>query len=141
MKKITWALITALVLVGIAHASAHSRLTIRIKGVKDSDGYILISIWGNRDKFLDTQESMLSFKQKAIKGDMEFTSNELVSRNYAIGVIHDKNDNEDMDLNLFGHPAESYGFSNDAIGIMGPPSYEQSQFTVTQNTEIEINMK
>lgn len=49
---------------------------------------------------------------------------------YAIKVFHDVNADGRMDTNFFGIPKEPYGFSNDAMGLFGPPSFEQAAFTV-----------
>jgi uncharacterized protein (DUF2141 family) len=47
---------------------------------------------------------------------------------YAIKIFHDENDNMKVDLGWRG-PTEAYGFSNDARGAFGPPSYDAARFT------------
>jgi len=49
---------------------------------------------------------------------------------YAIAVYHDANGNGKMDSNLMGIPTEDYAFSNNAVGKMGPPSYDQAKFAL-----------
>jgi uncharacterized protein (DUF2141 family) len=61
---------------------------------------------------------------------------------HAIKVFHDVNDNGKLDTNWLGIPTEPYGFSNDAMGTLGPPSFQQAQFIVGQKpTTIRIRMK
>jgi uncharacterized protein (DUF2141 family) len=43
---------------------------------------------------------------------------------YVVRIFHDENNNQKMDMNAFGMPTEGYGFSNEAIGNMGPPQYK-----------------
>jgi uncharacterized protein (DUF2141 family) len=43
-------------------------------------------------------------------------------------VLHDENENSKMDFNFLGMPLEGYGFSNDASGTFGPPSFEDAAF-------------
>ena len=51
---------------------------------------------------------------------------------YALSVLHDENDNEDMDNHQTGMPLEGFGASNDAQpGIAAPPSFADAVFTVT----------
>ena len=65
---------------------------------------------------------------------------ELPDGTYAIGIFVDKNYNNKMDRNLFGVPKEQFGFSNNAKGNFGPPSFEDASFTVLGDTKLEINL-
>ena len=47
---------------------------------------------------------------------------------YALAVIHDENMNGKLDTNWLGIPKEDYGFSNDAKGLFGAPSYPAASF-------------
>ncbi len=57
-----------------------------------------------------------------------------------IGIFVDKNYNNKMDRNLFGVPKEQFGFSNNAKGKFGPPSFEDASFTVSSDMNLEINL-
>ena len=59
---------------------------------------------------------------------------------YAIGIFIDTNYNNEMDRNFFGVPKEQYGFSNDAKGSFGPPSFEDASFTVSDDLKLVINL-
>ncbi|WP_440919749.1 DUF2141 domain-containing protein [Candidatus Pelagibacter sp.] len=65
---------------------------------------------------------------------------ELQDGTYAIGIFVDKNYNNKMDRNLFGVPKEQFGFSNNAKGNFGPPSFEDASFTVSNDMKLEINL-
>ena len=65
---------------------------------------------------------------------------ELPDGTYAIGIFVDKNYNNKMDRNLFGVPKEQFGFSNNAKGKFGPPSFEDASFTVSNDMKLEINL-
>ena len=65
---------------------------------------------------------------------------ELPDGTYAIGIFVDKNYNNKMDRNLFGVPKEQFGFSNNAKGKFGPPSFEDASFTVSNDIKLEINL-
>jgi uncharacterized protein (DUF2141 family) len=61
---------------------------------------------------------------------------------YAIKIFHDENGNQKLDTNFIGMPKEKFGFSNDALGRFGPPSYEQARFRFESETAtIEIEMR
>ena len=65
---------------------------------------------------------------------------ELPNGTYAIGIFIDTNYNNEMDRNFFGVPKEQYGFSNDAKGSFGPPSFKDASFTVSGDMQLEINL-
>ena len=65
---------------------------------------------------------------------------EVPSGTYAIGLYIDANENEKMDTNFLGIPKEQFGFSNDAKGSFGPPSFESASFEVNQSKKIVINL-
>jgi len=47
---------------------------------------------------------------------------------YAVKVFHDENKNGELDTDFLGIPDEDYGYSNDASGFFGPPSWEKAKF-------------
>tara|TARA_B110000444_G_scaffold259006_1_gene301487 strand:- start:778 stop:1314 length:537 start_codon:yes stop_codon:yes gene_type:complete len=60
---------------------------------------------------------------------------------YAITLFVDFNGNKKIDKNFLGIPKEQYGFSNNAMGRMSPPSFEQAKFTVTGPTTQDIQLR
>lgn len=55
---------------------------------------------------------------------------------YAIRVFQDINGNGKVDTNLFGMPTEPIGFSNDAMGSMGPPSFDAAAVTLGETQAV-----
>jgi uncharacterized protein (DUF2141 family) len=51
---------------------------------------------------------------------------DLPAGEYALSAFKDDNGNGKLDANPLGMPIEPYGFSNDAAGSYGPPSYKAS---------------
>ena len=61
---------------------------------------------------------------------------------YAVRVFHDENKNEIVDTNILGIPTEDYGYSNNASGWFGPPSWEKAKFIFNKpemTIEIEVD--
>ena len=63
---------------------------------------------------------------------------------YAITLFVDFNGNKEMDKNFLGIPKEPYGFSNNVIGKMSAPPFDQAKFLVAgptmQNIELRIGI-
>ncbi len=60
---------------------------------------------------------------------------------YSISVFHDENKNGEIDKNSFGIPKESYGFSNNIMGMFGPPSFEEAKFKVSKEGVVHLKIK
>lgn len=60
---------------------------------------------------------------------------------YAIALFIDANKNMKIDKNFLGIPKEQYGFSNNAMGTLSAPSFEQAKFQVKGNSTQNIKLK
>ena len=60
---------------------------------------------------------------------------------YAIALFIDANKNMKIDKNFLGIPKEQYGFSNNAMGTLSGPSFEQAKFQVKGNATQNIKLK
>lgn len=98
-------------------------LTIIIENVKAKEGNVILAVFKQEKDFLKSP-------YKSYKRAIE-TNNSIVLKitdvpygNFAISIFLDENKNDQLDTNTFGIPKESFGFSNNKMGLMGPPSYE-----------------
>lgn len=61
---------------------------------------------------------------------------------FAVAAYHDENDNGQLDRNGIGIPTEKYGFSNDARGKLGPPSFDDAVMSRPENDQpIELKIR
>ena len=66
---------------------------------------------------------------------------EIPDGEYAIAFFIDANGNKKLDKNFLGIPKEQYGFSNNAMGTLSAPTFEQAKFKVAGNTVQNIKLK
>jgi len=59
---------------------------------------------------------------------------------YAVAVYQDENRNGKLDKNFLGMPTEPYGFSNDARGSMGPPSFDAAAVDIAATPKITVSL-
>jgi len=67
------------------------------------------------------------------------TFTNVIPGTYGIMVVHDKNDNKQMDFDSNGMPLEDYGMSNNVMSF-GPPQWNDAKFEVT-DTPLEIEIR
>jgi len=61
---------------------------------------------------------------------------------YGLSAFHDQNNNGKLDTNLLGMPTEDYCASNNARGVLGPPSFSDAKFDYRGGTKrLEARMK
>lgn len=96
------------------------------------------------DKFPGGDGSMQLSARITKAGDVVIDLRHLPDGSYAISAFLDTNANGELDRNLVGMPTEPYGFSNNARGAFGPPSFQSAMFALeagTINTPQLIRLK
>ena len=125
-----------------------SELIINLSDQKKA-GTLMLAIYNNAEAF---EGSVVKEKRSEIgvfKGlelylepqDSTQLSTEIPDGEYAIAFFIDANGNKKLDKNFLGIPKEQYGFSNNAMGTLSAPTFEQAKFTVTGNTTQNIKLK
>ena len=127
-------------------ASNADELIVRVDNIKEA-GEIHIAIYDSAEAFEADRGEKGGAAPGITQGTIEMVEPgsvtyryELPPGTYAIGIFHDANLNNRLDNYFFGVPREQYGFSNNARGFMGPPSFEDAAFSLEGKTEISINL-
>ncbi|MFC0133351.1 hypothetical protein CR105_07295 [Massilia eurypsychrophila] len=101
-------------------------LTIHVDDVKAAGGTIQVALYNSADTFMKT---VAGLGKTAATGQANMVVfKDLPAGEYAFALFHDANSNEKLDK--FGIPTEDYAFSNNALGKMGPPTYDSARFTL-----------
>ena len=110
-------------------AEGASGIRLSTRGFRANRGYVYASIYASPVGFPGDSKKALAFARAEIKeGIAELIFEGLKPGIYAISFYHDENGNGAFDKGFLGIPMEPYGFSNDARGLMGPPSFLSSAF-------------
>ncbi len=115
------------------------RLTITVKNVKSEKGVIKAALYQSDEQF--KKKSFQSTSVPSKKGEVQLVFNDIKPGDYAVSIIHDANTNGDLDSNAMGIPKEGFGFSNNAMGMFGPPGFDKARFTLSADLEITITLK
>lgn len=137
MKKIAllFILLTAIFTANAQDPSGVT-LTVTIENVLTDGGTILGSLH-TADTFMKGP-GVTNSSAPATVGKVTFTFENVSPGTFAIMVMHDVNDNKQMDMEPNGMPKESYGTSGE-MNLFGPPSFDTAKFEVSdQNQEITI---
>jgi len=103
---------------------------VKILNIRNSTGTVACALFessaGFPTEFLRTATSIMVIKIRDSHARCDFL--DIPRGKYALAVIHDENTNGKLDTNVLGIPLEGYGFSNDARGVIGAPSFSAASF-------------
>ena len=109
-------------------------LEITLDNVTSNDGRIMVEVLQGEAEFKGDAPATMSITQRASTGTMRFQANGLPPGEYAVRIMHDKNNNGELDSNLVGMPREPWAMSNNAKGNFGPPKWADVKFPVDNGT-------
>lgn len=117
-------------------------LNISVTDFKSQEGKLNVAIFNSEQNFDDKTNWVLAAEYDVASATVDVQIKNLPSGEYAVSVYHDKNDNNELDQNFLGIPTEGFGFSNNAMGTFGPPSFDQAKIQidsgVTKNISIDL---
>jgi uncharacterized protein (DUF2141 family) len=122
--RVTAALALAFLLgLRIAPASAGD-VTVAIEGVEEARGVVRVTLCTSAE--YDSWACTLRQNIEAGVGSSSVSFGNVSPGQYAAKAYHDEDSDGELDRDLFGAPSEDYGFSRDARGTFGPPSFEDA---------------
>lgn len=117
-------------------------MTLTIKGITELKGNLMLAIFDKSEGFGYDDYAFIKLVIKVSSKNQEIILSTLTEgKTYAVALFHDVNNNKRLDKNLFGIPAEKYGFSNNARSTFGRPSFESASFIFSQGKKTSITIK
>lgn len=140
MKIIIYVVLIGMSVVGSSVLFAQGKLEVTIKNIKEPKGSIRVGLFSSEETFL--KEAVEGKVVKASSTEVTVTFENLKPGEYGLSVVHDENENGEMDSNMMGIPKEGFAFGNNAMGTFGPPSFEKAKFKVESKvTSQTISLK
>jgi uncharacterized protein (DUF2141 family) len=118
---------------------AQHTLQVVVSNVEEIKGNMMVAVYNNEGDFM---KKHVDVKKAKITGkEVIVIFENMEPGDYAITLFQDKNENLKLDTNVIGMPKEPYGFSNNVMGNMGPPSFEQAKVKLDANKKLSINLR
>ena len=123
--------------------SNQTSLQVSISGASSDAGSIRILVFSKPSGFPDqVKQAVRSISLPPKSGKASFKLTDLPAGTYAIGVIHDLDNNGKLSTNAVGYPTEKFGFSKNPKVYFGPPSFEKAAFVLGKTAvSLEINLR
>jgi uncharacterized protein (DUF2141 family) len=119
---------------------AHAfELTIEVSNAKPGTGTVNAAVYADpADWMKDGHAVAASMVQAAEKTVLTFRG--LAAGKYGVALYQDENRNGKLDTNVVGIPVERYGFSRNAQGRMGPPSFDDAAVDLQADTTVAVTL-
>ena len=116
---------------------------VKILNIRNSIGTVACALFespaGFPVEYLHSATNVMVIKIRKSQARCDFE--DIPPGKYAMAVIHDENMNGKLDTNWLGIPTEGYGFSNDAKGLLGAPSFSAASFRYDgQNIDLTMSL-
>jgi uncharacterized protein (DUF2141 family) len=128
----------AIALLGAVFGAHAATLTLDVQQASPTAGALMIALYDQSGQWL--KKPLRALRQAAGPGTTTVTLSDLPDGDYAVSLFVDANGNGRLDTNALGAPTEPYGFSNDASGSYGPPSFDQARIVVQGDTRALIRL-
>ena len=116
------------------------RIVVEVNGLRSAKGVVRCSLFASAGGFPTdpSRAAALTVAPSIANGHAVCTFENVKPGTYAVGFLHDENNNGKMDTNFLGIPTEGYGASNNARGSMGPPNFDAAKFTHQGQTTLQL---
>lgn len=95
---------------------------------REAGGSIAVAVYRDADSFRRSADPVKTVTVPRTGATTTVTIRDLPPGRYAVGTFHDTDGNGRLSTWPVGLPKEAYGFSRDARGRFGPPSFEAAAF-------------
>ncbi len=135
--KLFQTLAAALLLAPLAAGAADLRVTVSDGPAAAATLYVAL---------FDTAEGFAADKSVAAQitplrdGAAQLVFLGLPAGRYVLKLFADENGNAKLDTNMMGLPTERYGFSNDARGNFGPPTFDAATLRVDADITTAVRL-
>lgn len=117
-------------------------IEIEINDFKNNKGQVMISINKGPEGWPEENFIEQRFIPEFTAPNFTVIFEDMPYGNYAVGVLHDKDNNGEMTKNFIGMPKESFGFTRDYKVVFRAPKYEEANFEAdSPNVTLKINLQ
>ena len=117
-------------------------LDVSLSNIRNSKGYIYIFIYSYENQYPYEPYKHFKVKKQNVKNGLLTAriSDLQLKDEYAISLIDDENNNEDLDRWL-GIPHEGYGFSNNIKPFLSMPKYDDLLFDFSKSKKLSVKLQ
>lgn len=115
-------------------------IEVTVVNIKSMEGSIRLGVYNSSESFPLKKRQFLSIVEK-VRGDTVVLNVEVQKgQEFAFAVYHDIDDDDLLDFNFLGLPAEPYGFSNNYRPVLTGLDFEDCLVDTKKDNDISIKL-
>jgi uncharacterized protein (DUF2141 family) len=130
MHRRTFALAlgVAFLVAAMAEAQSGNTITVVVSGLRNNNGQVRCGLFNSAATFPTNGQEFMGAIGTPANQQATCTFNNVPPGTYAVAYFHAENGETKLKTGLFGQPEQGYGFSRNATGTMGPPSFNAAAY-------------
>lgn len=127
-----------------APSAETATIEVTLKGFRSDQGQAMVALFVNDRGWPEAGPDAFGGFELPIRNRIAVARFEKVPAGlFAVSAFHDRDRDKTLDRGMFGRPTEDYGFSANARGRFGPPSFEAARLEAPAGgiLRIEITVK
>lgn len=119
-------------------------LTVSVSGFRNQKGQAIVALFRSKETWLKNDRALRSRTLRITGPSLTVVFDSLEAGTYAASAFHDENANGKLDMHYFPipGPSEGAGVSNNARKALGPPSWDDAKFTLSDSPKaIEFSIR
>lgn len=117
------AILAATGFIGAAAAQSGNDITVTVEGLRNSQGVVRCGLYASAKGFREPGKEFKGVAAPISAGKSTCLFKDVPPGTYAVAVFHAEHNETQLETGMFGKPKQGYGFSRDATGSFGPPSF------------------
>jgi uncharacterized protein (DUF2141 family) len=104
------------------------RLSVTVTGLRNNDGVVRCALFNSPAAFPKAGQEWRGVITPIRDRQATCVFSGVPAGNYAVAFFHAEHNETQLTPGLFGKPTQGFGFSNNASGSFGPPSFSAAAF-------------
>src|SRR4051812_10912003 len=125
---IAMSLVLTAATIGGAAAQSGNDISVVVDGLRNDKGLVRCGLYASAIGFREPGKELKGVAAPIAGGKATCAFNDMTPGSYAIAVFHAENSETQIETGMFGKPKQGYGFSRDAKGSFGPPSFDAAAY-------------
>lgn len=110
-------------------AAENGVLNVTVSGLRNDKGQVMVSLFAGSEGFPDdVARSHVTVTVPVINGQAKVDIQDVPYGVYAISVLHDENNDGEMETSFLGTPREGFSFSGNPQYKFGHPEFDDARF-------------
>ena len=128
-------------LLSISGELAQGKINVTVEGLRNTKGKVYVMLQNSEQMYQTKGKYYKAVVIEINNGGHSCTFDDVPAGTYVVTTLHDEDLDKEMKTNFVGMPKEGFGFSNNAKGKMGKPSFEAASFKVEDGKTTQQKIK